>query len=394
VRQLLGIALLLAIGLVVSHRWFGKVKVWGAQRFFFLTGEEFLLLGLVLGPEATALIDRSTLTSLEPFVGLGLGYVGFVFGMQFRARDLAQVPPRYYLATCLQNGVASAVLFAALFWGLGLVVPGAGLPLALAGVATALGSSTSFLFHLDRRTRLGRSELFRFMRFSAVFDDLFGVVLFGAALCLMHRAGPLGEALPGLQWLAMSVLLGATSGALLLWGARMGLGDREELLVLLGMVLFTGGVATYLMLSPVLTNLIAGILFANLDRRVVRYHTRLLTVEKPIYLFMMVLAGALWKVAWGAGLLLLLGVYVGGRAVGKYAGGMGAAMAIGVGRARGRHLGLGLSAQSEMSVVMAINLLLLHQTPGVALLVSAIFFGMIIHDLTSSAYYAYGCRRG
>ena len=82
-RQLLGIALLLAIGLVVSHRWFGTVRSWGAQRFFFLTGEEFLLLGLLLGPRATSLIDQGTLTSLEPFVGLGLGYVGFVFGMPY-----------------------------------------------------------------------------------------------------------------------------------------------------------------------------------------------------------------------------------------------------------------------------------------------------------------------
>ncbi|MDF1555654.1 MAG: hypothetical protein P1P84_21455 [Deferrisomatales bacterium] len=393
-RQLLGIALLLAIGLVVSHRWFGKVKVWGTQRFFFLTGEEFLLLGLLLGPQATGLIDQGTLNGLEPFVGLGLGYVGLVFGMQFRARELAQVPPRYYLATSLQNGIAGTVLAAALAVVLGIAVPGTKLPLVLAGVATALGSSTSFLFHLDRRTRLGRSEMFRFMRFSSVFDDLFGVVLFGAALCLMHRAGPLGEALPALQWLAVSVLLGLASGALLLWVARMGLGEREELLVLLGMVLFTGGLATHLKLSPVFTNLVAGMLFANLDRRVVRYHEALLTVEKPIYLFMLVLAGALWKVAW-AGLPILLAVYVASRAAGKYAGGIGAALVIGAGRAPGRHLGLGLSAQSEMSVVMAINLLLLHQTTqGVSLLVSAIFLAMIIHDLTSSAYYAYGSRRG
>ena len=40
------------------------------------------------------------------------------------------------------------------------------------------------------------------------------------------------------------------------------------------------------------------------------------------------------------------------------------------------------------------NLLLLHQTPGIGLLVSAVFLAMIIHDLTSSGYYAYGCRRG
>lgn len=392
-RQLFGIVLILAIGLVVSHRWFGKVKGWGAQRFFFLTGEEFLLLGLLLGPRVTSLIDRGTLISLEPFVGLGLGYVGFVFGMQFRGKDLIRIPARYYLASTLQNVIAGTFLAVALSLLLRRIAPGGGAPLVLAAVATAVGTSTSFLYLLERKTRLGRSELFRFMRFSSVFDDLFGVVLFGFALCLMRETGPLGSALPALQWLAATLLLGMVTGALLLWAARMGLEDREELLLLLGMVLFTGGLATYLMLSPVLTNMVGGMLFANLDRRVGRYHRRLLTVEKPVYLFMLVLAGAMWEVVW-SGLPLLLALYVGARAAGKYVGGRGAALVIGAVGARGRELGLGLSAQSEMSVAMAVNLLLLHQTQGVALLVSAIFLAMLIHDFTSSAYYAHVCRRG
>lgn len=391
-RQLFGVVLILAIGLVVSHRWFGRVKGWGAQHFFFLTGEEFLLLGLLLGPQFTSLIDRGTLVSLEPFVGLGLGYVGFVFGMQFRGKDLIQVPPRFYLASILQNVIAGVLLAVILTVLLRQIAPGGGTPLVLAAVATAVGTSTSFLYLLERKTRLGRSELFRFMRFSSVFDDLFGVVLFGLALCLLRETGPLGSTLPTLQWLTVTLLVGLVSGALLLWAARMGLGEREELLMLLGMVLFTGGLATYLMLSPLLTNLVAGVTFANLERRDARYHDRLLTVEKPIYLFMMVLAGALWRVEL-QGLLALLVVYVAGRAAGKYAGGMTAAAVVSGGRARGRELGLGLSAQSEMSVAMAVNLMLLYQTPHTALLVSAIFLAMVINDITSSAYYAYACRR-
>ena len=43
---------------------------------------------------------------------------------------------------------------------------------------------------------------------------------------------------------------------------------------------------------------------------------------------------------------------------------------------------------------MAINLLLLHQGTAVSLLVSAVFLAMVIHDVTSSFYYAYGYRRG
>ena len=394
-RQLLGIILILVIGLVASNRWYGKAKLAWQARFFYLTGEEFLLLGLLLGPLFTNVIDAGTVGSLEPFVGLGLGYIGFVFGMQFSRPRLAEVPSRYYAATAVQTLVSTTILAVPLYLGLRYVIaPGAeALPLVLALAATAVGTSTSFLFLLDRQTQIGRSELFRFIRFSSVFDDLWGVVLFGVAVCLLRNGDPLwGGGAVTLQWIGISLAVGALSGAILLVTTRMGLDDKETLLFLLGTILFSGGLAAYLRLSPIFTNMVAGILFCNASRASDAYHTLLLRVEKPIYLFMLVLAGAMWNVQL-QGLWMLVALYALLRTLGKYTGGIAAAAVVGGRPASASQLGFGLTAQSEMGVALMVNLLLLYDEPSTRLAVSAVFIAVVVNDLASSGYFSYSYKR-
>ncbi|GAB4266962.1 MAG: hypothetical protein Kow0092_20110 [Deferrisomatales bacterium] len=395
-KQLLGIALILALGLVVSHRWFGKGKLGRLARFYYLTGEEFVLLGLLLGPAGANLIDRDTIASLEPFVGLGLGYIGFVFGMQFCSRELVQVPLSHYRATAVQSLATAVLLGGALAVALRHVAgPEARIaPLVVVLIATALGTSTSFLFLLARNTRIGRSPLFRFMQFSSVVDDLGGVVLFGVAVCAL-RAGAWGPGahLAALAWVGVAVAVGALSGGLLLLVARMDLDEREILLFLLGVVLFTGGLATLLRLSPVFTNMLAGVFFCNRCPESHRYHDLLLRVEKPIYLFMLVLAGALWRV-WADGLALVLGVYVLFRTAGKWLGGQGAAAVLRVPRSSGAGIGLGQLAQSEMSVAMVVNLMLLYQDDLTCLAVSTALIAVVVNDVASSSFYAHRYGKG
>ncbi len=386
-KQLLGIALVLSLGLLGTRQWFGRAAPRAWSRFFFLTGEEFLFFGFLLGPQVTNLLDRTTLASLEPFVGLGLGYIGFAFGMQFDRRGLARVPGRHYLASAAHTACVATVLAVALGWwfrdAAGVPGPHPG-PLVAAFVATGIGTSTSFLFLVDRHTQLGRSELFRFMRFSSVFDDLWAVVLFGAAVAWALGAPVL--------WLGVSAALGGVAAAVLLLALRARLAADEELLVLVGTVLFTGGLAAYLKLSPVFTNAVAGIVFANLYGGAERVHRRLLQVEKPIHLFMLVVAGALWA-ARLEGVAGLLGLYVLARAAGKWAGGAAAGAVLGAGPRTGLPVGFGLLAQSEMAVALLVNLLLVHPGPAVQTGVSALFLAVVLNDLLGSAYFARAYRR-
>jgi Kef-type K+ transport system membrane component KefB len=395
VKQFLGAVLVLAIGFAASHRVFGRVRAWGQERFFYLTGEEFLLLGLALGPLGANLIDAGTLAMLDPFLGLGLGYVGFAFGMQFRVEDLLRVPGRYYAATGLQSLTGFLVLFPPIYLALARWAPSQGPsgPLALAVAASAAGTSTSFLFRVGRGTHLGRSEVFRFLRFCSSFEDLFGVALFAVALALLRSEGRLLETgWAALPWLAVALAVGLLSGGLLLLVTRIRLDSREVLLFLLGIVLFTGGLAAHLGVSPVFTNLIAGVLVANLaPRRARTYHGLLLRVEKPLYVFLLVVAGALWTLTF-TGLLPLLLVYAGCRMAGKWAGGR-VALPVLLGR-QGNFsgYGMGLTAQSEMSLVLMVNLLVLHEDPRTQLAVSVVFLAAIANALLSSAYFTRQAR--
>jgi len=396
VKQFLGAVLVLLIGFAASHRWFGKAKTWGQEHFFYLTGEEFLLLGFALGPLGANLIDAGTLSMLDPFLGLGLGYVGFAFGMQFHWEDLVRVPGRYYLATALQSLIGFLILLPPVFFVLSRWAPpgsSAG-PLALAVAASAAGTSTSFLYRIGQGTGLGRSEVFRFLRFCSAFEDLFGVVLFAVALLLMRSGRPLpGVGWAALQWAGVAVSVGLLSGGLLLLVARVRLDNREVLLFLLGIVLFTGGLAAHLGVSPVFTNLIAGALVANLaPRRARTYHGLLLRVEKPLYVFLLVVAGALWR-AELQGLLPLVLAYAACRALGKWAGG-GVALPVLLGRERGfAGYGMGLTAQSEMALVLMVNLLVFHGDPRTQVAVSAVFLAAIANALLSSAYFTRQVRR-
>ncbi|GAB6061483.1 cation:proton antiporter [Deferrisoma palaeochoriense] len=381
-RELLGVAALLALGLAVSNRWFVRVRAGRFGRFLYLTGEEFLLLGLVLGPRVTGVLDHATLEGLEPFVGLGLGYLGFVFGLQFDIASLRQVPPRFFAASAGQ----SALVFAATAAGLWAVmgVGPEGLPLVAAVAAAGVGTSTSFLFLVDRHTALGRNPAFRFLRFSSVFDDVWGVALFGVALCWLAPGGP-GRFL-------LTIGLSLVSAVVLLGGARVAQTEEAELPVLAGSVLFTGGVASYAGVSPILMNAAAGFLVANLHPRARALHERLLTVEKPIYFLMLLVAGAWWGLSgeWVATWTL---VYVGARLVGKLLGGTAAGRIL-AGDWGGGAAGLGLLAQSEMSVALMVNLMVICPVQDVGGGAAAVLVGVIVNDLLSSAYYGWAYRKG
>jgi len=394
VKQFLGAVLVLAIGFAASHRVFGRARVWGQEHFFHLAGEGFLLLGLLLGPSVTGLLDAETLLMLEPFLGLGLGYVGFAFGLQFHRAHLAQVPARYFAATAAQTAVGAVLLFPFLYLGLSRwAPPGAPAgPLALALTAAAAGTSVSFLFRVGQFTRFGRSKTFHFQRFCATFEDLFGVVLFAVALVLLRGgAAPVAAWNGPLQWWLLSVGVGLLSGGVLLLVSSIRLGEREELLFLLGAVLFSGGLAAHLRLSPVFTNLLAGVLVANLSGRAHRQHELLLRVEKPLYLLFLVLAGAHWAVT-VQGLVPLVGLYVGVRVLGKWVGGR-VVLPMLLRRPEGfTGYSMGLVAQSEMAVILMVNLLAFHTDGRTRLGVSVVFLAVLLNAVIASAYFTRHAR--
>jgi hypothetical protein len=144
-------------------------------------------------------------------------------------------------------------------------------------------------------------------------QDIVGVVgLLLIAAYFRSSDGVTFWQLPGTAWLLLAIGLGTTIGfvayAVL---ARAKNADAEAMVLLLGTVAFSAGIAGYLRLSPLVVCFLAGLIVANLPAGRQRTTLAVLErVERPIYLVFLVVAGALWDVPSAAGWLLMIAFVV------------------------------------------------------------------------------------
>jgi len=85
--------------------------------------------------------------------------------------------------------------------------------------------------------------------------------------------------------------------------------EQDLLVYLLGMVFFVSGAAFYFNLIPLYVCMVLGIVYSNLTRRHERIYPILLASEKPLYIVLLILVGALWEIDFNlriAALVLLL----------------------------------------------------------------------------------------
>jgi Kef-type K+ transport system membrane component KefB len=95
-----------------------------------------------------------------------------------------------------------------------------------------------------------------------------------------------------LEWLVLHLLIGFVLGALFATFLRRDLNEEQTLTVIIGMVIFTSGLAYSLHLSPIFVNFVLGLVLTNLSRHGRDVEQRLEAVERPLYIILFFSAGA------------------------------------------------------------------------------------------------------
>ncbi|MBN2496661.1 MAG: cation:proton antiporter [Deltaproteobacteria bacterium] len=321
------------------------------------SGLGFFAIGVALGPLAIGLVDDEMLRGLDVLIDLGVGWVGLLFGLQFHFQDLRRLPWRHYLGA-LSQAATTLVLCGLGLWLVFTAVPAQG-PVWLLVLVLAAASSTSSptatapLLH----DLAPRGPVTDALRLIASVDAVPAILLVGIGLCFapapIHPAR-YGPALDGLFWLGVALGLALALGALAHLITLYRYTDNQLLVIMLGLVVFCGGAADYLVLSPLFVNFLVGVVVANRSPARLRLLKALLSVEKPIFLVLVTLAGAMWglpvALAWiGVAAFVLL------RLAGKLVGGYAASAAAGLGAAGGWGLGPGLLAHGGMALAIALS---------------------------------------
>lgn len=376
---------LVSLAFVVTH----VVTEWVARRFGVVTGVEYVVLGAAVGPIA-GLLRPEMLHQVAPAMVLAQGSLGLLAGILLNFRNRAETSARSFgvglvvtLGTML--AVAAPPLAAiGYFFGKASVyhyMPHVLCAAAVASVASAAPLSSLIAF-LDARGE-GSDVVVRVARACSSF----AVVLFGIIFCLFK---PASELLIGLEagawqsfafWFGVHIAIGGTLGLIFTLFLIRDFEDEKILTVVIGMVIFTSGVAYYLKLSPIFVCFVLGLVLANICRQAGHVVRMLLSVERPLYIVLFFFFGASisFDVSWAtvAGIAV---VYLVLRGIGRSAGGV-AATRLSPSTRQLPQVGAALLAPGALSAAMLLNFLQVFQAEAhVPELYAALLLGVVVSE--------------
>lgn len=390
-NPLVGALILILLGLLGARLSFTQRRAPLGPRLLLSAGTHFLFLGFVLGSHVLGLLTQQVIDQLYPFLALGLGWIGLLFGLQLDRRQLGRFPPSYVVIMAGQ-----ALLAFGIFYAIGAVALARGgldtEPLRVAllvGAATACMSTPAGIA-LISHTFMVRGRVSQILFYIASLDAVVGIVALQATYAF-HPPGAVAGGPPvsaAGEWLmlGLAVAFGVTFGVLFLWLSRPKPGRQELALFLLGLALFAAGTALYLGLSPLFIAALAGLVIGNFSPARRRVYALLQTWEKPIYVILLILAGA--RLDFPTWLIVPLAAgYVLVRGLAKVTAAF-LATRLGGHRELPANLGIGLVPQAGISLAVAISMTLTYGslTVGRLALVDIVFstvvIGVVVSELT------------
>jgi hypothetical protein len=379
-------ALLLVVLVAVAYVAAKLAFQWIGRHLLIVSGAEYLLLGILLGPQVSGLLSPESLRTFIPFMTLALGWMGAMVGMRWYLPGMVRLRGVFYrlafvqsLATLVIVTGASLLVLQRLFG----VTPGYALMPALVLGAIATSSASDAVQLIIQR--LGRRSLVvRQIEVAVGMDSLLAIATLAAVFCLNHVGTPLLARSPtAVEWFVISCAVGVAGGALF----HLFLGEERDpdrlFISLAGAIIFVTGAASFLQLSPLLPGLLMGAILANTSRNRQQIEDVLHSVERPLYFVLLLCGGALWRPAGGAGLIPVL-VFLVARMMSKVYVSRAAAQLNDMTQVLGPNWGRALIGQGGLALAIAFNYLIESNSFFPDIIFTAAVASVLLTDLASA----------
>ena len=370
-NELTSLGLILLFALLVGH----LVKF---ARIPEVTG--YLLAGMIAGPSVLGWVSHENLQALHVFSEVGLGLILFSIGSVFEFSRMRQIGRKVFTVALAESSAAAILVFAAML-ALGQPWPVA---LLLGAIAVETGAASTLMVIRENNSAgpfteavtsiIGLNNILALLAFSIAAVTLdFSAMLSDTGISVLSVA----KAIFPLFWQIIgSSALGFLIGILLASWASQVVESGEVLILLVGCVLLTVGIASALDLSPLVGSLAVGTTLANLSKKSRKLFEALSRTDPPLYVIFFVLAGADLNLALLPSLGVLGAAYVVARATGKLAGSWFAARRVEFGEKVERLLGFSILAQAGLAVGLV--LVTRDRFPEIAPTVTTVVLGAII----------------
>ena len=327
-----------------------------------------ILLGDILG-----LVTQERIETLEPFMMLALGIIGFMIGGELRAEVFKKYGKQFFVILFSQGLGAFLLVFLGTTMVMWLVLPhiledmtninrlyvsiATGLVFGAIASATAPAATVNVLWEYKTRGPLTAAVLA-----IVALDDALALLLYrGAATGAKAIIGTghssvLGTSLVLLAEIIGAVVLGIAAGLILYFLLKFVRAEDKILDFSIACLLLVVGISMIPEIDPILPAMAFGITLANLMPRQSKSVFNI--IEKfspPIYISFFVLAGAHMEFGklsfW---MFCIIAIYILCRAVGKIAGSWYGAKHSGAPSSVRKYLGICLLPQAGVAIGLAI----------------------------------------
>ena len=352
----------------------------------------YIVAGLLLGDSVTGIIHVEMSEILRTITDIALGIIAITIGGEFSRSKLGRLGRGIVIITAVQL-LAAFLVTAGSLAAFGMPVPYA---LILGAVASATAPAATVVIIQKLRAR---GDFVDTLYGVVALDDAGCVILFSAVFAIAGNfiapgaahIGILSSIGSGLSEIGLSLLVGLFGGGTLHLLLLRKKGTSEILIISLGSIFLITAISVSLHLSPLLSNMAAGALLVNLSSRNQRIFRSLQPLTPPLYAAFFAVAGTELKLSvFGSREVLMLGgVFVLARFIGKYGGvWLGAKMA-GCPAGIRKYMGLSMIPQAGVAIGLVLFLrttpLAVSATPEVTFfldqMINIVLFAVLVNEL-------------
>ena len=378
----LTLVLIVAVAYLATHFAFD----WVARRLLIVSGAEYLLLGLLLGPQVSGVLDAETLASFAPFTTLALGWIGAIVGTQFFLPELVRMKGIVFRLAFVEALITltfvAGLLTVAMAWLFGMTYGEAAIPGIALGAIAAVAAPTGIQVVASKIGR--RTAVVHQLEVTTAIDAVVAITTIGILMSFQHPS-PAGDvrALTTTEWVAISAGIGIVGGMLfhLFLGEER---DEDRLFIsLAGAIILSSGAAAYLDLSPIFPAMIVGAILVNTSENREQIERTLLAAERPFYFVLLIFAGAMWSPSLRAWILPVM-LFLAARAAGKIGGARLATRLSDQREKLGLDWGRALLGQGGLAIAIGLDYLQHDRLPLVNIVFTASVASVLLTDLSSA----------
>jgi hypothetical protein len=328
------------------------------------SGAEYVVLGFILGPSVTGLVQRSMLETFDPIADVAVGWMALLIGLGFGVEEGKRARVGAVLGGSAISLVTGGAIFLALWFVSGKLTTLSGVDRFLlgGGIAAACSETTRQAVRWVTERHGASGPLATLLGELSRSDDLVPIVavvlLFALAvpsrLMMTIGVGTMASTIDPWQWAAITLGFGAVLGALAALLLGRDFRTNESWGVLLGLSVMGIGINTRLGLSSIGTMFVLGLVAALLSRHRDALRQMVSSTDRPVLHPTLLLAGAHIDLRSMGTIVFFILFTLAARIAAKGVCGLTMGAFVPAARRAGPVLGLGLLSSGALSITIGL----------------------------------------